>query len=260
MHDSSAPRPTAGKPSEPAITIDALAARTGMTVRNLREWRAMGLLPAPTMRGRSGYYDESIVERVATVQRLHADGYTLELIRRMLDAGGDLGEEAAAVAIALRAPFRAPDAATVDPLELAARWGVTDEAMFERAVELGLMRRLVDGSLEFTSARVARVGEALHRLGLSIDDTLEATAAVRTHADGIAQIFEGVWRRHVWEPFVAAGMPPERYHAIAEALAEVPQVALDAVIGLFTVAMDDQIADGIAREVARVEERTDQPG
>jgi len=242
--------PEGGDP--PTLTIDALAARTGMTVRNLREWRALGLLPAPTMRGRAGYYDDSIVDRVGTIQRLHADGYTLDLIRRMLAAGGDLGEEAAAVAIALRAPFRDPDAATIDPTELAARWGA-DEGHFDRAVELGLMRRRADGGLEFTSARVAQVGEALHRLGLSIEDTLEATSAVRAHADGIAEVFEGVFRRHVWEPFVAEGLPPTQGEAIIDALTEVPRLALDAVIGLFTVAMDEQIADGIAREVARVE-------
>ena len=28
------------------LTIDELARRVGMTVRNLREWRALGLLPA----------------------------------------------------------------------------------------------------------------------------------------------------------------------------------------------------------------------
>lgn len=248
--------PSSAAADAPTLTIDALAARTGMTVRNLREWRALGLLPAPTMRGRSGYYDDAIIDRVEAIRRLHADGYTLELIRRMLSAGGDLGEEAAAVAIALRAPFRDPDAATVDPLELASQWGVTDAALIDRAVELGLMRRRDDGALEFTSARVARVGEALHRMGLTIEDTLAATAEVRAHADGIAEVFEAVWRKHIWEPFVADGLPVARYAAMAETLTEVPHLALDAVIGLFTVAMDQRIAAGVAREVARLDTAT----
>src|SRR5207253_9558128 len=37
------------------LTIDELARRMGMSVRNLREWRAQGLLPPPRLRGRVGY-------------------------------------------------------------------------------------------------------------------------------------------------------------------------------------------------------------
>ena len=56
-----------------------------MTVRNLREWRTLGLLPAAQMRGRIGYYDASVEARIKEIQQLHADGFTLELIRRMLE-------------------------------------------------------------------------------------------------------------------------------------------------------------------------------
>src|SRR5438874_12291061 len=48
----------------PELTIDELARGVGMSVRNLREWRALGLLPAPEMRGRVGYYDPSQVDRL----------------------------------------------------------------------------------------------------------------------------------------------------------------------------------------------------
>ena len=82
------------------MTIDELADRVGMTVRNLREWRTLGLLPKAEMRGRVGYYDETVVERVTRVKQLHAEGFTLELIARMLDAG----EAATRLAETLRAP------------------------------------------------------------------------------------------------------------------------------------------------------------
>ena len=38
------------------LTIDELAQRLGMTTRNIREYQALGLLPPPRKRGRSGYY------------------------------------------------------------------------------------------------------------------------------------------------------------------------------------------------------------
>jgi DNA-binding transcriptional MerR regulator len=233
---------------QPGLTIDDLARRVGMSVRNLREWRALGLLPPPTMRGRVGYYDEAQVLRIGRIRSLHADGFPLDLIRRLLDASGGADEQAMAMAAALRSPFRDLDPPPADLAALAEAWGVTDVDMLRRAVELGLLRQRADGTFEFTSARVARVGEALHRLGLSAEETLQATAEIRAGLDGIADVFDRVWAAHVWQPFVDAGMPDDRWPEIRRTLDDVQPIALDAVIGLFAVAMDAKIEQAIARE------------
>ncbi len=191
-----------------AITVDELAARTGMTVRNLREWRTLGLLPAAELRGRVGYYDPALVERVQQIQKLHAEGFTLELIRKMLDAGG---EDVMRLAGALRAPFRTAEA----------------------------------------SVRIAQIGDELRALGLSDEQLLEATATIREHADGIAELFERVWYEHIWDPFVEAGMPEERLAELGGQLSHVQPLALDAVVAIFTVAMEARIEKGIARELGR---------
>ncbi len=81
----------------PRLTIDELAQRVGMTVRNLREWRTLGLLPPAEMRGRTGYYDASVEARIKGIQKLHADGFTLELIRRMLETSGESSDEVTGV-------------------------------------------------------------------------------------------------------------------------------------------------------------------
>src|SRR5438552_1963002 len=107
-----------------------------MTVRNLREWRALGLLPAPEMKGRVGYYRASQVERVKRIRQLHADGFPLDLIRRLLEASGDAGDEALLLARSLRAPFRDEHAPRADLAELGRRWGVTDPRHLRRAVKL----------------------------------------------------------------------------------------------------------------------------
>jgi DNA-binding transcriptional MerR regulator len=240
-----------GPVADQALTIDQLARRVGMTVRNLREWRALGLLGPPAMRGRVGYYDAGEVARIGRIRALHAQGFTLDLIRRLLDSSGELGDEAMRLAVALRAPFREEDPPLVDVAELATKWGSTDPGDLRRAIELGLIRERDDGRFEFTSARVARVGDALHRLGLSVEETLEATAEIRAHADGIAEVFERVWLRHVWEPFVEAGAPSDGLPQIKQTLAEVQPLALDAVIGLFKVAMEETIERSIADQVER---------
>ena len=231
------------------LTIDELARRVGMSVRNLREWRALGLLPRPEMRGRVGYYEPSQVDRLTRIRRLHAEGFPLELIRRLLEASGDSADQAMSFAGALRASFRNDDPPLVDLAELGRKWGVTDPAMLARAVEHGLVRQRDDGNFEFTSARVARVGEALHALGLSAEETLDATAEIRGHLDGVADVFDRVWRGHVWEPFVAAGMPEERWTEIRATLEQVQPLALDAVIGLFRVAMDAKVEEAVAQQV-----------
>ncbi|MFL5867658.1 MAG: MerR family transcriptional regulator [Thermoleophilaceae bacterium] len=231
--------------------MDDLAQRVGMTVRNLREWRTLGLLPPAEIRGRVGYYDESVVERIEGVRQLQAEGFPLDLIRRMLDASGELGDEVMRFAGALRAPFTERDAPVVDHAEWERRWGSSGPDDLRRALELGLLRERSDGRLEFASARVAEVGEALHRLGLSIDEILDATAEIRAHADRIADLFERVWMRHVWQPFIDEGMPEASLPALQETLAQVQPLAMDAVVALFTVAMEAKIEAGIAREVAR---------
>lgn len=234
-----------------ALTIDDLARRVGMTVRNLREWRTLGLLPRAEMRGRVGYYDEATVARLEGIQKLHSQGFTLELISRMLDASGDSADEVMRFARDLRAPFRDEAPPLVDRARLADLWGATGAGDLKRALELGLIRERPDGELEFVSTRVAEVGEALHALGLSAKQILDASAEIRAHADGLAELFERVWMEQVWEPFIQAGMPEDSLPRLQATLAEVQPLALDAVMAVFTVAMEARIEQGIAREVER---------
>jgi DNA-binding transcriptional MerR regulator len=235
-----------------ALTIDELAGRVGMTVRNLREWKTLGLLPAAEMHGRVGYYDESVVALVEQIQKLHAEGFPLELISRMLESAGDSAGDVMRLADALRAPFRESAPPLVDVEELRHRWGSRVDEGIARACEVGLMRERPDGRLEYTSARVAEIGDQLHGLGLTMGETLNATADIRRHLDAIAEVFEGVWRNHVWEPFVSAGSPEGGLGAVEATVAAVQPMATDAVMALFTVAMEARIEQGIARELQRV--------
>jgi hypothetical protein len=70
---------------------------------------------------------------------------------------------------------------------------------------------------------------------------------------GSSRYRERWWRRHVWDPFVEAGFPVEQAADIERALREMPPLALDVVIGIFTVAMEARIDAGIAQELARAE-------
>ena len=232
------------------LTIDELARRVGMSVRNLREWRTLGLLPPAEMRGRNGFYSEAVVERVRGIQRLHAEGFTLELIRRMLETSGESGDDVMRFARALRAPFREAAPPLVDRDEWTARWGRTSAKDFDRAVRIGVLRRRDDGRLEYTSARTAETLGVLHGIGLTLAQALDAGAEIRAHADAIAELFERLWLEHIWQPFLERGMPEGELPALQAALARVQPAAVDAVLASFTAAMEARIEQGIAREIA----------
>ena len=203
--------------SNDALTIKELAERAGMTVRNLREWRTLGLLPRATMRGRVGYYEPEVLDRVRRIQRLHAEGFTLDLIARMLDAGGDAADEVIRLAAALHAPYDIEGAAPDKP----------------------------------PKQHMAQIKASLDELGLTTEQISEATARIREHVEAIAEVFEQVWRDGIWEPFVEAGMPDAELPRIRAAAARVKPLALEAVVAQFTLAMEAQIERGIARELDR---------
>jgi len=234
-----------------ALTIDELAGRVGMTVRNLREWRTLGLLPAARMEGRVGFYDPDVVIRIESIQRLHDQGFTLELIKRMLDVSGSSGSEVLRMAERLRTPFLHNDPPLLDLGEFSARWGKPTKAQLEAAVAAGVVRRTPEGGLQFTSALASYVLDALHELGLPLDVVLETTARIADQARAMASVFEQVWLERFWEPFVAAGMPEDRLPALQAAITDLRPLALDAVVAVFAVAMEERIEQGISREVAR---------
>src|SRR3954471_7861602 len=74
------------------LTIDDLAREMGLSVRNVRSHQARGLLPAPEVRGRIGYYGPEHVNRLRLIQELQAEGMKLEGIKRLLEASAETGD------------------------------------------------------------------------------------------------------------------------------------------------------------------------
>src|SRR5687768_4069868 len=66
------------------VTIDELAARTGVPTRTIREYQTLGLVPAPERRGRVGMYRSAHVHRLELIGRLQDRGYSLAGIGDLL--------------------------------------------------------------------------------------------------------------------------------------------------------------------------------
>ena len=98
---------------ERELTVDELAARVGVTVRNLRAYSARGLLPPPRMVGRTGYYGREHVARLLLVREMLAEGYSLAMIERTLASAPPLASSAT---LALHRALLAPWLQTHDPI------------------------------------------------------------------------------------------------------------------------------------------------
>ncbi len=110
---------------EGSMTIDELARRTGMTVRNIRAHQSRGLVPPPEVRGRTGYYGSQHLERIELIKELQADGFNLEAIRRLLEGAGGSSREVLDFSRTLRAPFEDEEPEVVDADEMTERWGAS---------------------------------------------------------------------------------------------------------------------------------------
>src|SRR6188768_1043947 len=66
------------------LTVDELAAVTGMTVRTTRYYAGLGLLPPPSRRGRMAYYTDGHRGRLELIRALQDHGFTLSAIEKYL--------------------------------------------------------------------------------------------------------------------------------------------------------------------------------
>src|SRR3954451_13829069 len=87
------------------LTIDALAQRTGMTVRNIRAHQSRGLLPPPEIEGRTGFYGPDHVARIELISEMQADGFNLASIKRLLEDRPGSDSEMLGFKRALMAPW-----------------------------------------------------------------------------------------------------------------------------------------------------------
>jgi DNA-binding transcriptional MerR regulator len=232
------------KPAKGEMTIRELAQRTGMTVRNIRAHQTRGLLPPPVVRGRTGYYNDEHVARIALTREMQADGLNLEAIRRVVEGGEGSATEIFDFTRALRAPFEDEPPEIVAAAELQGLWGngdAPDPKLMERAEALGILRALPDGRVEVISPRLQRAAVALAELGVGPEGALDTAEKLRRHADGVARTFVELFVKEVWEPFDRAGRPEADWPKVREALDRMRPLASDALLAVFQLAMGEAV-------------------
>ena len=235
------------------LTIDELARRTGMTVRNIRAHQSRGLLPPPDVRGRTGFYGTEHVARIELIKELQADGFNLEAIRRLLESAGGSTDQVLRFTRAVAASFEEEQPEVTDVEGLRERWGPDGgPALLARAIELGMLRPLGGDRYEERSPRLNRAARELADLGVPPERTLDVAEVIRRHADGIAEAFVELFLDEVWRPFDAAGQPAERWPEVFDALERLRPLAAESLLAIFQIAMTERVEQALGDQMERL--------
>ncbi|MBK8294346.1 MAG: MerR family transcriptional regulator [Solirubrobacterales bacterium] len=256
--------PQAGAEVEPeagltGITIEDLAQRTGMTVRNIRAHQSRGLLDPPEVVGRTGFYNEEHIGRIALIRELQEEGFNLEAIRRIIDSARGSSGDLLDFTRTARAPFESEQPEIIEAAELAAPWGegTLDREQMKRVEELGLMRPIGGGRYEILSPTLYAAGVEMVEFGVQSADALETMERLKVRSDAVANVFIELFVEQIWKPFDQAGRPREEWPRIQEALTRLRPLASDAFLAAFQIAMEEgserAISEGIRRDIRKAE-------
>lgn len=242
------PRP----PHSLEMTIDQLAARVGMTVRNVRAYASRGLIPAPRLVGRTGYYTEQHAARLQLVRDLVDRGYTLGAVEKAL---ADKPHVADSHALDLLTLLNDPLGTVVEPEridvdELSRLAGVEHDAAFvDQLVQIGLVERVDDRTLLLRRPVLVRAGAQALALGLSRTRVLGLFDDVTAAMAGIAQSFVSAFIDDVWHPFLAEGMPEERWPEIISRIESILPVVSQAALASFRHELTGAIEHALGEEL-----------
>ena len=247
--------PTADGDDGPVeLTIGELAATAGMTVRNVRAYAARGLLPPPRLVGRTGYYGEEHVARLALVREMLAEGYTLAAIERSLEhAPSSSGPTALALHRALMAPWLPEEPVEMDLSTFQAKTGATiDDRTLDRLASLGVVELVGDGQLRVLDPTLLAAGMQVIRLGVDPKSVIDAQLEVAELVDEAARIYVEMFHSTVWKAFVDAGAPAADWPRLRSAVEQMQPVAAQALLASFRSAMAQAVAVEVDEVVGRV--------
>lgn len=229
------------------LTIDQLGARTGITVRTIRFYAGRGLLPPPTLRGRTGLYGPDHLARLELVSELTALGFTLAAIEGHLER---LPETAGAAELALQRALLTPwvpeQIEEIDHAELDRRAGRTlhDEDV-DALIGLGVISRIDGERVRLHGSGTLGGGLAVLDSGLPIDVWRRAHALIEQHTTALAEDLMKMFQDDVLQPYRDRGRPADERTRLAEAFAQLKPITVRGVVTAFGRAVNRTIRERI---------------
>ncbi|MFI8347050.1 MerR family transcriptional regulator [Streptomyces sp. NPDC085596] len=187
---------------DPTLTIDELAARSGVTVRTVRFYGTRGLLPPPEIGPRRvGRYGREHLARLALIEELRLQGMTLAAIERYLSRlPADLTAQDLAVHRAVVSSWAPEAVETVGRAELDRRAGrrLTDDDVRRLAAMDVLAPTEADDTYRVDSG-LLRLAVQLLDLPFSQEVILAARTTLLDHSRAAAQELSSLLRDAVTE-------------------------------------------------------------
>ncbi len=238
------------------FTVDELAARANMTVRNVRAYAARGLIEPPRLEGRTGYYHRGHLQRLQLVRDLLDRGYTLAAVEKAV-----LSSPASATAPALDLlhlldePWNdvEPELMSRDALAALANVG-RDDGLIEALVEFGLAAWVEDDheSVLLVQPAIVRNGAAAVALGLPPKDIIELFPLLQRNLREIADSFVENAVKAIAQPFLNRGLPPEEAPEVLGAVEKLLPVASQVTYAMFLKELAAAIDAEIGQQLAEV--------
>jgi DNA-binding transcriptional MerR regulator len=238
---------------ETRLTIDELARRTGMTVRNIRAHQSRGLLPPPEIEGRTGYYRDEHISRLELIAEMQADGFNLTAIKRLLDSSRGADREVLGFRRALMY-WDDEDPELVTAEELAERLQLPPDPnpkLLARAIKSGFLVDLGEGRLEIPTPTLFHAAVELRELGVPVEIALAVLEQIESGSRSIARSFVRLFVDQVWRPFDEAGRPEEDWPIVRESLEKLRPLAGDAVLAVFRRTMAEAVEKRFGEELEK---------
>ena len=183
------------------MRVDDLARAAGVATTTIRLYQSKGLLQPPRLVGRTGYYDDSHLERLRAIARLQDEGFSLAGIGALIERwerGGGLDELLGADGHLDRF-LGAREQVVLTAEELLARFPTSslDPASIQRAAQLGLIELRDDGRFVVSDPRSLETGAALAHMGVPLDVVLDEWEALQATTDQVAERFADVFQQHL---------------------------------------------------------------
>lgn len=246
------------------LTIAELAARTGISVRTIRFYGGMGLIPPPAVRGRLGLYDDRHVARLELVRDLQGLGFTLAAIEGYLARIPlDRSPEDLALHRALLAPWLPEESEVVNKAELDARAGRTlDDDELARLVTLGVLRHHNTGRDEpatWTLTSPDMLGYGLSLLDTEMDFAVQLASKqiIERHTSALATELVALFHDTVLREYRERGRPPELRKRLLALLERLKPITVDGVVTNFQLAINRAIRESVPAELPKAGARHD---
>ncbi|MFT4127371.1 MAG: MerR family transcriptional regulator, partial [Gordonia sp. (in: high G+C Gram-positive bacteria)] len=224
--------------------INDLSEVSGVSVRNIRVYQDRGLLPPPTIRGRTGWYSDEHLVRLRLISRMLERGYTFATISELLHAA-HYGMKVEQV---LRGTPKAgrfrnfKRAATITFTELRKTLNASEKTI-ALSQKLGLLAK--DGAhYAIRNPELLEGAEVLVRTGIDIDVLLDCWLRVERDLVDVARSFVSL----ITEKYFDENLPhlgEENFSKMAEMIQTVRPMAHEIVETTFRRALDEQISRAI---------------